>query len=347
MSIPSRIKVAVIGAGGWGRQHTRVFAERAAERADVELCAVVGRTRAKTEARAAEYGIRAYLDIQEMLDQEHPDLVSLSLPNQGHFEATLQVIQAGVPLLAEKPLAFSLEEAQTLVAEGEKRKLFFAINFNHRYAKPLQLAQVAIQEGRLGELIFATWRFGGEGSSTHPHANLIETQCHAFDQLEHLCGPIDSVMAEMTDKTGGGFRTLALALHFANGAVGSLLGTYDSSYAYADTHRLEINGTAGRIVVEDTVRRYSYQAVGNEQAEVWQAGYFNDREREFKRTFDRHIDHMLEAFRRGEPPPIPAQAGYRALALAYAAIQSYESGQRVKVATLQPRPGITGVTPHS
>src|SRR4051794_11024453 len=99
MSAASRIKVAVIGAGGWGRQHVRVFGERA----DVELCAVVGRTREKTEARAAEFNTRAYLDIQEMLDREQPDLVSLSLPNQGHFEATLQVIQAGVPLLAEKP----------------------------------------------------------------------------------------------------------------------------------------------------------------------------------------------------------------------------------------------------
>jgi myo-inositol 2-dehydrogenase/D-chiro-inositol 1-dehydrogenase len=329
MSAASRIKVAVIGAGRWGWQHTRVFAERP----DVDLCAVVGRTRDKTEARAAEFGIRAYVDIQEMLDHEHPDLVSLSLPNQGHFEATLQVIQAGVPLLAEKPLAFTLDEANILVAEGQKRDLFFAINFNHRYAKPLQLARAAIQEGRVGEVVFATWRFGGEGSSTHPHANLIETQCHAFDQMEHLCGPIDSVMAEMTGKTGGGYRTLVLALHFANGAVGSLLGTYDSSYAYAETHRLEINGTAGRVVVEDTVRRYTYQAAGNESAEVWQAGYFNDRDREFKRTFDYHVEQMLDAFRRGEKPPIPAQAGQRALALAYAAIDSFESGQRVKVET--------------
>ncbi len=35
------------------------------------------------------------------------------------------------------------------------------------------------------------------------------------------------------------------------------------------------------MVVEDTVRRYSFQAAGNEMAEVWQAGYFNDRDREF------------------------------------------------------------------
>jgi predicted dehydrogenase len=327
MSTPARIKVALIGAGGWGLQHARIFAESP----DVEFCAIAGRTPEKTQARAAAFGVRAYLDIGAMLDAERPDLVSLCLPNQGHFEATLQVIQAGYPLLVEKPLVFDLAEADRLLAEAARRDLFFAINFNHRYARPIQMAQQAIQDGRLGEVVFATWRFGGEGSSTHPHANLIETQCHAFDQLEHLCGPLDSVMAQMTEMTGKGYRTLALALHFANGAVGSLLGSYDSSYAYADTHRLEINGTRGRVIVEDTVRRYAFQAAGNETAEVWQAGYFNDREREFHRTFDRYLDVLLAAFKAGEPPPVHARAGQRALALAYAAIESFETGRRVAV----------------
>ena len=264
-----------------------------------------------------------------MLQREQPDLVSLSLPNQGHFEASLQVIQAGRPLLVEKPLVFDLGEADTLLAEAKKRGLFFAINFNHRYAKPVQMAREAIQTGRLGEIVFASWRFGGEGGAGHPHANLIETQCHGFDMLEYLCGPIKSVMAQMTDMTGGGYRTLALALGFENKAVGTLLGSYDSSYAYPGTHGLEINGTQGRIVVEDTVRRFSFQAAGSETREEWQAGYFNDRDREFHRTFDAYLDALLTAFRQGQPPPVPAEAGRRALALACAAIESFETGRRV------------------
>jgi len=67
---------------------------------------------------------------------------------------------------------------------------------------------------------------------------------------------------------------------------------------------------------------------------VWEAGYFNDQDREFHRTFDRYIDDLLGAFRRGAPPPVPAAAGHRALALAYAAIESYQSGRRVSVAAV-------------
>ena len=211
------------------------------------------------------------------------------------------------------------------------RNLFFAIDFNHHYARPVQMARAAIWESRLGKVVFATWRFGGEGRSDHPHANLIETQCHGFDTLEYLCGPIQSIAAQMTNMTGKGYSTFVLSLRFENGAVGSLIGSYDSSYAYRDTHRLEVNGTRGRILIEDTVRSYSFQAAGNETAEVWSAGYFNDTDRSFGQILDKHIDQILSAFRRGEEPPVHARAGRRALALAHAAIESFETGHRVMV----------------
>jgi myo-inositol 2-dehydrogenase / D-chiro-inositol 1-dehydrogenase len=323
-----RIRVAIIGAGNWGLQHARVFTARP----DVELCAIVGRTLARTQVRARQYGVRAYTDIARMLEEQRPDLVSICLPNEGHFEPTMRVIRAGFPLLVEKPLVFELKEADALLEEATARELFFAINFNHRYARPVRLASEAIRSGNLGEVVFATWRFGGEaGTSAHPYANLIETQCHGFDLLEYLCGPIDAVSAEMTGTGGHGWSTVAIALHFASGAVGTLLGTYDSSYAYRGTHLLEVNGNAGRLLVEDTVRRYTFNRKGDETSQVWQAGYFNDRDRSFRHTFDRHVDELLPALRQGREPPIHARAGRRVIALAQAAIRSFETAAKVQV----------------
>jgi predicted dehydrogenase len=254
------VRVAVVGTGAWwGRQHAIAFSTRS----DAQLCAIVGRTPERTQERAAEFAVPGYTDVEEMLDREQPDLVAVCLPNESHFEPTLRIIKAGFPLLVEKPLVFDLDEADQLLTEAAKRQLFFAINFNHRYAKPVQLAYEAMQRGTLGRLTFATWRFGGEtGTSSHPHANLIETQCHGLDMLEHLYGPISSVMAQMTDVTGRGYSTLSVAMEFDNGAVGSLLGSYDSSYSYPDTHRLELNGLEGRVLVEDTERRYTFTPAG-------------------------------------------------------------------------------------
>jgi predicted dehydrogenase len=323
------LRVAVVGPGGWGRQHVLIFDSRP----DTELVAIVGRDQDKTDRQAQEIGTAGYTDIQRMLDEQQPDLVSVSLPNEGHFAPTLTLLRAGAALLVEKPLVFDLTEADQLLEAAAERDVFFAINFNHRYAEPVRRAKVAIDSGVVGERTFASWRFGGEPNfGTHPHAQLIETQCHAFDTLEHLAGPIVSVMAQMTNKTHGVWTTVAIALEFADGAVGSLVGSYDSSYAYPMTHYLEVNGSTGRVFVEDTVRRFTLCRPGEEVREVWEAGYFNDVDREFHRTFDKHVDDVVAALRAGGPPPIHARAGRRALELAYACIGSYEQGRRIATA---------------
>ncbi|PKQ25455.1 MAG: gfo/Idh/MocA family oxidoreductase [Actinobacteria bacterium HGW-Actinobacteria-4] len=327
MSTP--LKIAVVGTGGWAQQHARIFSRRH----DTDLVAIVGRNAERTHERAAAYGARGYTDIDQMLDQAQPDLVTVCLPNEVHYEPTLQLLKRGIPLLVEKPLVFDLTEADALLAEAERQDTFFAINLNHRYAEPVQRAKAAIDAGVLGDIVFATWRFGGEPNfGTSPHANLIETQVHGLDMLEHLCGPIASVMAQMTDMTRPGtYTTLAAALEFANGAVGSLVGSYDSSYTYPGTQLIEVNGTRGRALIEDTVRRLTLSAAGDETHRVWEAGYFNDEARTFEYTFDRHVDAVLDAFRAGEPPPVHARAGRRALVLAKAIIRSYDEGVRVKV----------------
>ncbi len=321
-------KVAVIGAGGWGAQHARIFSRRP----DTELVAVLGRTPERTATRAAEYGTTPYTDLDRMMTETQPDLITVCLPNEDHYDATLRLIGYGIPLLVEKPLVFDLAEADVLLRQAAERDLFFGINFNHRYAEPFLRAKAAIDAGQLGDLTFLTWRFGGEANNGNsPHANLIETQCHGFDMLEHLGGPITSVMAQMGHVTYDAYSTVALALEFASGAVGTMLGSYDSSYAYPDSQLVEVNGTQGRATIHDTVRQLTLSSAGEEERRVWEAGYFNDDARSFAFTFDRHVDAVLEALRDASAPPVPASEGRRALELATAAITSFEQGRRVSV----------------
>ncbi|HZZ72531.1 MAG TPA: Gfo/Idh/MocA family oxidoreductase [Pirellulales bacterium] len=326
-----RVRVALVGTGLWGYEHARAFHANPY----TDLVAICGRNRDKVAARAKEFSAQAYTDLGAMLATEKPDLVSLCLGNLDHFRPTMQVLEARIPAFVEKPFVFELDQARTLLAAAEQRKLFFAINFNHRYAEPFLRAKDYIERGALGELVFASWRFGGnhDGPFEHPHCNLIETQCHGIDALLNLCGPISHVSAEMTDKTNkGGFGTVALALRFENAAVGDLLGSYDTSYAYPDTHRCEVNGTRGRLVVEDTSRRLVFNRLDDPVSEVWQATFFDDEARDFSRSHDRHVADMIRCFRSGLPPPIPARQGYEVLRVCQAAIRSFTEGRRIALA---------------
>ena len=327
MSTNSPLRVAVVGTGGWGEQHARIFARRP----DTQLVAVVGRNEERTAERATKYGAEAYTNIDTMMGDARPDLVTVCLPNEGHFEPTMQLISYGVPLLVEKPLVFSLAEADALLAAAAGRDLFFAINFNHRYAEAVQRAKSAIDGGELGDIVHVMWRFGGERNVTEsPYGNLFETQCHGFDMLEHLAGRITSVMAQMTNLTdANAYNTMAIALSFENRAVGSLVGSYDSSYAYPHTQYIEVNGTKGRALIEDTVQQLTLSTVGDPVARVWRPGYFDDSARDFKNTFDKHVEDILVALRSGDEPPIHARAGRRAVELGEASVRSFTEGVRV------------------
>lgn len=325
-----QIRVAIIGAGGWGYQHARAFAARK----DTRVVAFAGRTEERTRRRAEEFSAGYYTDIQEMLDREKPGLVSLCLPAQHTFEATMQVIRAGFPLFVEKPLAYDLQEAKTLIREAQKRDLFFAIDLEQRYSIPCLKAAEAIRNGKMGKPVYAHWRFGHgwDGKMTHPHTNLIEAQCHGINLLESLCGRINSVMAEMTGNGGrDSFSTFVLSLRFTNGAVGSFLATMDANEHNRLSQMIEIGGTDGRILIEDNVRRYSFQPTASDTEEVWQAGFFEDSLRSFNQNLDRYLDDMLPALKEGKEPPVPASEGLRALEIAYAAIESFETGRRVNV----------------
>jgi predicted dehydrogenase len=135
----------------------------------------------------------------------------------------------------------------------------------------------------------------------------------------------------MAKTTHDAYTTLAVALEFAGGGVGTMLGTYDSSYDYSDSQLIEINGTLGRAVIHDTVRSLTISKAGDEEERQWRAGYFNDEARNFHGTFDRHVDAVIDALRSGAEPPVHARAGRRALELAQASIRSFTEGVRVEV----------------
>ncbi len=324
-----KVKVALIGTGGWSLQHCRILSQHP----QVEFCGILGRNKERTKKRANLYDVPYYVNLKELIKYQKPDLINISLPNEHHYEMTMKVIKSNCDLFVEKPLVFKMNQAEKLINEAKKRKLFFGINFNWHYSTPVKKTVEAIKKNKVGDINFITWRFGGQGGGKNldPFGNLIETQCHGFDMLEYLNGPIKSIHSFMTNKTKKGFSTFVVSMKFKNNAIGSLLGSYDTSYQYPNSHYVEINGSKGRILIEDQVKKYSFNKKDSETTEVWQAGFFNDYEREFLRTFDEHFNNVIDNFLKGKEPPIHANSGKRALQLAVASIKSMQTNKTITV----------------
>ena len=109
------LRVAVVGAGAFGRNHLRVYGELEQAGARLKLVAIVDPKEAARSAATAQYGIPGFASIQDCLAAVELDAASLCVPTVHHAECAGVLLSAGVDLLIEKPIAATLAEADEIV----------------------------------------------------------------------------------------------------------------------------------------------------------------------------------------------------------------------------------------
>ena len=109
------LRVAVVGAGAFGRNHLRVYRELELAGAPVKLAAIVDSNEAARSAASAKFSIPGFASIDECLAACKPDAASLCVPTVHHAACARTLLASGVDLLIEKPIAASLAEADEIV----------------------------------------------------------------------------------------------------------------------------------------------------------------------------------------------------------------------------------------
>ncbi len=111
------------GAGAFGRNHLRVLRELETEGAGVALVAAVEPDAARADEAAKQYGIPVFASIDALLRADLKlDAAVVAVPTVKHFEVASQLLDAGLDLLIEKPLAATLVEADDLIRRAEKKQ---------------------------------------------------------------------------------------------------------------------------------------------------------------------------------------------------------------------------------
>ncbi len=108
--------MAVVGAGAFGRNHLRVLRELEAEDAGAALAAAVEPDAARADEAARQYGIPVFASVEALLNADLKlDAACVAVPTVRHYEVASQLLDAGLDLLVEKPLAATLREADALL----------------------------------------------------------------------------------------------------------------------------------------------------------------------------------------------------------------------------------------
>ena len=254
------IKIGVVGVGNIGSVHAGVYKDNP----KVEIVAMCDIIKEKADAGAEKFGGKAFYSVKEML-ASGIKLDACSMCTRGeenggdHFTPTMELLEAGIPVLGEKPISNSVEEGEKMVTLAESKKTPYAINLNHRFTPAALRAKEWVDAGRLGSLNMINMRMWiNNPIETSPWFHLRALHPHSLDVMRYFCGDVKSVAAFL--KKGDGricWSNAQVLLHFENGVVGNLTGSYDAGASYG-LERCEVVGSKGRFVIEDACEQLTF-----------------------------------------------------------------------------------------
>jgi len=138
---PSKVRVAVVGCGVFGRHHARVYHHLQQDGAAVELIGVLDTQAERGEAVAREFGVQAFSSLAQL--KGRIDAASVTVPTVHHLQVARELMGSGVDVLIEKPVAASLPETDELLGLAEHHKRVAQVGHLERF-NPAVLATVPL-----------------------------------------------------------------------------------------------------------------------------------------------------------------------------------------------------------
>ena len=176
------IRVGVIGVGTMGQHHARIYSKMD----NCELVGVADINVARAKEIARKYKTNFYEDYRELL-KKNLDAVSIAVPTTLHKKIALEVIERGIHLLIEKPIASSLEEADAIIEKAKKNKVKLLIGHIERFNPAIQKLKEVLDKGILGNLlIISTRRVGPFVTRIRDVGIIIDSATHDIDVVRYL-----------------------------------------------------------------------------------------------------------------------------------------------------------------
>ena len=282
-STSGKVRIGIIGAGGFARTHMEHFAKLD----NVEVVAAMRRNSESLSEFQKEWNIPyGFTDHREMLEMGNLDAVDIITPTDSHKQISLDSISAGKHVLCDKPLSLTAADCKEMLDAAENAEVIHSTNFNQRGNTAIGRIKRYLDQDFVGRIYHAniwwgmshqydarpetlSWRFQSE----HGGGSVYEL-IHVFDMLRFINGEVKRVVASL-DTTNPNRPTAdnpegidvdvpdvsGLLCEWLNGGLAVVHTSFASRGTDPDgktSARVEISGEKGRITTDG---RFSIQGV--------------------------------------------------------------------------------------
>lgn len=234
------MKYALIGCGRISPNHIM-----AARNNNLDMAAICDVDKSCMDDKVRKFDIPAtvkkYTDYKELLEKERPELVAICTESGLHAQIAIDCIQAGCNVIIEKPIALSIDDADSIIAAASKMGVKVCVSHQNRFNKSIQKIRDAVDKGRFGRMFHGTahirwardWEYYSRakwrGTWAQDGGCLMNQCIHNIDLLIWMMGGEPVEVMAYTDRLKHDYieaEDLGLAVvKFANGTYGVIEGT--------------------------------------------------------------------------------------------------------------------------
>ena len=258
-------RIAVIGTGGWGKNHVRALSELG------HLAAVCDVDPERSKQFSSKYQVAGYVSVEEMLRKEELDGVNICTPASTHLAVASKTLAAGVNTFVEKPMTSTLKEGEELIRTAEASGKILTVGFIERFNPAITELKKIVDGGSLGKpILFEYRRENRRGENITDVGVVKDASVHDIDTARWLFSEeprtvyarVGSVMGKNEDFATillgfSGERTAFITTNWVTPMrIRELTAVFTGGVATLDfiTQEMQIHDESGTIVPKHTVQ---------------------------------------------------------------------------------------------
>lgn len=241
------VNVGVIGVGAMGYNHARVYYKLE----EANLVAVSDVSERTLNKVAKKYDAKGFTDYEDLLKDSEIEVVSVCVPTTFHHDVVMEAIKYGKHVLVEKPIAFTLKEAEDMISAAKEAGVILATGHVERFNPAVQKAKELIDNDVIGDIVSASAKRVGPFPPRIKDVGVtIDLAIHDLDVMNYLFdeeviqvyGTMNSILekCEFEDHA-------EIMINFKNESTGILEVNWLTPYK---RRQIEITGTDGIISVD-------------------------------------------------------------------------------------------------